>query len=266
MNIVIVDDEQIICAGMVKLLQSIRPKAAVRGFTEAAEAVEYLRTENCDVVFLDIQMPDINGIELAREIKLLQPRCNIVFVTAYSEYQGVAWQMHVSGYVLKPVTRERLAEELENLRIPVTENEKFFVRAFGNFEIFQNGIPLKFQYTKTKELFAYLIDRRGAMVSNRELISVLWGDDEIRENYFKRLRQDLLDKLREIGMESILIRQWGSLGLDAAQISCDYYDWLDGTAAGINAYHGEYMNQYPWARERFPRQNGGEKGKYGSNH
>ena len=124
MNIVIVDDEQIICAGMVKMVQSIQPKADVRGFTEATEALEYLRSSTCDVVFLDIQMPDINGLDFARRIKRMQPRCNVVFVTAYSEYAGEAWKVHASGYVLKPVTRERLAEEMKELRIPVPEVEK----------------------------------------------------------------------------------------------------------------------------------------------
>ena len=223
MNILVVDDEDIICSGMVKMVQSIRPTSTVTGFTEAAEAIEYLRCFPCDVVFLDIQMQGINGLELARTIKLLQPKCNIVFVTAYSEYQGEAWKMHVSGYVLKPVTKERLAEELEELRIPVQAQKAFYVRTFGHFEVFENGNPVMFQYSKTKEMFAYLIDRRGAMVTNRELIGVLWGDEEIRENYFKRLRQDLLDTLRRIGRESILIRQRGSLGLDALQIPCDYY-------------------------------------------
>ena len=266
MNIVIVDDEQIICSGIVKMVQGLRPAANVRGFTDAAEALEYLRSEPADVVFLDIQMPDINGLDLARRIKLLQPHCNVVFVTAYSEYAGEAWELHASGYVLKPVTRERLAEELDELRIQVPENEAFAVRTFGNFEVFHNGVPVKFLYTKTKELFAYLIDRRGAMVSNRELISVLWGNDEIRDNYFKRLRQDLLETLREIGQESILIRHRGSLGLDAANIHCDYYAWLEGTSAGINAYHGEYMSQYPWAQDRFPLQKNEENSRRGSDH
>ena len=266
MNIVIVDDEQIICAGMVKMVQDIRPNASVSGFTEAAEALEHLRSVPCDVIFLDIQMPEINGIEFARQIKLLQPRCNVVFVTAYSEYQGEAWKMHASGYVLKPVTRERLAEELKELRIPVPEVEKLFVRTFGNFEVFHNGIPIKFQYNKTKELFAYLIDRRGSVVTNRELISVLWGDDEIRENYYKRLRQDLLDTLRGIGQESILVRQWGGLGVNPAKIPCDYYSWLRGTADGINAYRGAYMKPYAWAEGRFAGQTEGGNSALGSDH
>ena len=90
MNILIVDDEEIICSGMVKMVRSIRPTATGTGFTEASEAVEYLRGSSCDLVFLDIQMPGTDGLELARTIKFLQPRCNIVFVTAYSEYQGEA--------------------------------------------------------------------------------------------------------------------------------------------------------------------------------
>ena len=181
-------------------------------------------------------------------MKRMQPEINIIFVTAYDHYYAEAMQMHASGYLVKPLREEELQKELQELRrpVPMAEN-RLFARAFGDFEVFYNDKPLLFRYQKTKEMFAYLIDRRGAMVTSEALITVLWGGEVDRSNFFKQVRKDLNDTLAEIGYDDILLRRRGALGLLIDRISCDYYDWLQGLPSGINAYHGEYMRQYDWA-------------------
>lgn len=250
MEIIIVDDEDIILSGEQKLVQKCVPNARVQAFRSPEEALEYLRRIPVDVVFLDIEMPGYDGVTLAKKMKLIRPRVNIIFATAYRDYYEAAMSLRVSGYLLKPLKETEVLEELENLRFPLNPtNSGLFVRTFGSFEVFYDGRPLLFRYQKTKELFAYLIDRRGSMVSRDELITILWGGETERDSYYKQIQKDLSDTLCSIGKGDILIKQRGSVGVLANLINCDYYEWLEGSAEGVTSFFGEYMRQYDWAEE-----------------
>lgn len=193
-------------------------------------------------------MTDMNGITLAKQLKICKPTINIIFTTGYSTYQQAAFNMHASGYIEKPVTPAKVIFELNELRNPIeiVKNSKLLVKAFGNFEVYVDGIPLEFRYTKSKELFAYLIDRNGALCSNGEIMTSLWEDDN-HVSYMKNSRADLMDVLKKNNVDDVIVRQWGKIGVLPKMIDCDYYDWLNNEMSAINSYHGEYMNQYSWA-------------------
>ena len=251
MKIIVVDDEPLVLQGEAHLIRRIRPDAEVSTFGSPLEALEYFKTGSADVVFLDIQMPRMTGVELAQRLKILHPELNVIFTTAYDHFYSSAMQIHASGYILKPMREEDAVRELDDLRYsvapPKPADNGLFIRAFGDFEVFYDGKPLKFRYQKTKELFAYLVDRRGAMVESDTLMTVLWGGEDDRSNFFKQLRKDLKDTLEEVGCDGILDRRRGTLGITVSEVKCDYFDWLSGLPAGINAYRGEYMRQYGWA-------------------
>ena len=248
MRIIVVDDEAIILEGETKLIRRCVPEATVRGFTQPEKAVDYLMACPADVAFLDFEMPQCHGRMLAKRMKAICPRINIIFATAYADYYSDAISLRASGYLLKPLQEDQVMEELENLRYPVKHYRRgLFVRAFGNFEVFYDGMPVLFRYQKTKELFAYLIDRRGAIISRDELVTVLWGGEAEHGSYFKQLAKDLGDTLGAFGGGDVLVRQRGALGVLMNRVQCDYFDWLEGRADGINAYCGEYMRQYDWA-------------------
>ena len=250
MTIFVIDDEKVILEGEAALIRQCAPQATVLAFSSPADALARLKVEAADVVFLDLEMPEYHGIELAKHMKHLCPRLNIIFATAYQNYFEEAMNLRASGYLLKPLKTERVMEELGNLRYaPETQHTGLYVRTFGSFEVFYDKRPLVFKYQKTKELFAYLIDRRGAVISRDELITILWGGTTKRDSYYKQVQKDLNDTLKSVGMEYILIKQRNSLGLAADQIRCDYYNWIRGTPEGINAYMGEYMRQYDWAEQ-----------------
>ncbi|MEG2769825.1 MAG: hypothetical protein RR902_03325, partial [Oscillospiraceae bacterium] len=126
---------------------------------------------------------------------------------------------------------------------------KVWIQCFGNFEAFADGEPIKFTYNKTKELLAFLIDRKGAFCSNGEIISALWeddGDSIKRNSYLRDLRSDLLTTFATLGVEEAIRRQRGVMAISPDQIACDYYNWMQGDIEAINAYRGEYMSQYGW--------------------
>ncbi|MEG1579371.1 MAG: hypothetical protein RR336_11465, partial [Oscillospiraceae bacterium] len=175
----------------------------------------------------------------------------IIFVTAYKKYALEALSLHSSGYVMKPVTREKIEHELEHLRYPVSmqAKHKVWIQCFGNFEVFADDEPIKFSYNKTKELLAFLVDRKGAFCSNGEIIAALWEDDgDImkRSSYLRDLKADLLATFTALGVEECIRKQRGVMAVSLDQIACDYYSWMQGDIEAINAYRGEYMSQYSW--------------------
>ena len=251
MRIAVVDDEKIVLDGIMRIILRCMPDAEVRGYQIPEQALEALVKEPADVVFVDIDMPFMDGISFARKLKARCPTANIVFSTAYPQYTAQAMDLHASGYLLKPVTEAKICRELEDLRYPVAYGaaESITIKAFGNFEAFYKGEPLRFRYSKTRELLAFLVDRCGVCVTNQEIQAVLWDDDTDKTSYLKQLRKDLTDRFDECGCGDALIRRRGSLGIVQEKGFCDYFEWLRGTARGINAYHGEYMSQFAWAKD-----------------
>ena len=201
---------------------------------------------------------------------------------------------------MKPITAEKIRNELENLRYPVrnqihgigqdspsgSEETKIskqperkspvadswpalnkdawtqipfkglLFRTFGNFEVFADSIPLRFKYVKTKELLAYLVDRCGALCSNREITAVLWEEDgRDHASYLKSIRADLVTVLEEYGSGNVLVRRRGGIGIIPSKVVCDYYIYLNrmkhrgkpDSEPLYLEYRGEYMTQYSWA-------------------
>ena len=253
MRVIVVDDEEIILDGIVDTVREVLPDAELWSFQRSREALDFAGEHKVDVAFLDIEMPEYNGIELAKRLKTTNYRMNIIFTTSYSQYTGEAMKLHASGYILKPVTRDGVLYEIENLRSPVQDmhSGRLLIQTFGNFEVFCGQEPVRFQYTKTRELLAYLVDRRGALCSNKELEAVLWEDAGIgqKSSYLKRIKRDLIDTLMKTGHKDVLSMQWGKIGIIKEKVSCDYYDWIEGKPYAINAFQGEYMTQYSWSEE-----------------
>jgi two-component SAPR family response regulator len=121
------------------------------------------------------------------------------------------------------------------------------VQTFGNFEVYLDGKPLAFKYRRTKELFAYLVDRVGALCTVGEIIGILFEDERGREDYFQKLRRDLLSTLEEVGCASAIVHKRGMLGVVITEIQCDYYDCLNNKKDFATSYLGEYMSQYSFA-------------------
>ena len=117
MTIVAVDDEEISLMCLEAVLSSMDDVDQVLTFTNAEDTIEYFKTGKADAAFLDIQLylsgGTLNGLTLAAKIKELCPDCHVVFVTGCPEYAVDAFKLHVSGYIVKPVTREAAREELD---------------------------------------------------------------------------------------------------------------------------------------------------------
>ena len=117
-NVIMVDDRKLILTGGLPILEEVLPNANVTGFTDAIETIEYAKSNRVALAFLDIELRNTSGLELCRELLKINPRTNVVFLTAYSEYSLDAWSTGASGFMLKPITPESIREQLKNLRYP----------------------------------------------------------------------------------------------------------------------------------------------------
>ncbi|MCI8414834.1 MAG: response regulator [Ruminiclostridium sp.] len=254
MRILAVDDEPLMLEMLCDRIRQARPQAELLPFGSSRTLLSWLEEEGegFDVAFLDIEMPGISGIALAQRLKELCPQGNLVFVTGFSQYMAEAFQLHASGYIMKPVSVKAVEEELENLRrpLPLQQARRLRVQTFGNFEVFHDGEPVHFRRRRTKELFAYLIDRRGAGSTMGELISILWEgkpDTDSVRSQLRSLISDLRSTLQALGQKSIIIKRWDLIAVDPARVDCDYYRFLAGDQSAVNAFRGEYMSNYSWA-------------------
>ena len=118
-NVIMVDDRKLILTGGLPMREEVMPNAAVMGFTNASETVEYAKTNPVALAFLDIELRNSSGLDLCRTLLVINPRTNVVYLTAYSDYALDAWSTGASGFMLKPITPEGVREQLSRLRYPV---------------------------------------------------------------------------------------------------------------------------------------------------
>jgi len=253
MNIIVVDDEHLTLKNIGRTIKDALQIEPVC-FVSPNEALAWAESNRVDIAFLDIEMGGMSGLELAKRLKEIQGKTNIVFVTAYSEYAMDAFTLYASGYILKPATREAIIQAVEELRYPPSRQrtaKKIRVQAFGNFEVFAGDTPLYFPRSKAKELFAYLVHKKGTSATTAELTAVLFEYDLAGNASLRKQIQTIISTMRKVlrqaGAEDAIIKRTNSLQVDAEKIDCDFYRFLQGDTEAVNAYTGEYMHCYSWA-------------------
>ncbi len=116
--VMMVDDRKLILTGGLPVLKEVLPNATVKGFVQASEAIEFAKQNRVSLAFLDIELRNTSGLDLCRTLLEINPRTNIVYLTAYSEYALDAWSTGASGFMLKPITPQGVREQLKRLRYP----------------------------------------------------------------------------------------------------------------------------------------------------
>ena len=252
MRVLCVDDALPIMEDTVAMCRQLPQAQEVMGFTRPREALEWLKTHPVDLALLDIDMPEINGLMLAEQLKRRYPDAAVIFLTAFPQYAVQAFKLRATGYLLKPVSLDDLKEEVDyaNSRKPERPSGHIVAQTFGNFEIYVDGETLAFHRAKSKELLAYLIDRNGRGVTRSVIFSTLWEDapyDRSMQKYLDVIIRSLRETLRDAGIEEILEIKSGYLRILPELLDCDLYRFLKSDPEAVNAYRGEYMQEYSWA-------------------
>lgn len=235
-----VDDERLLLEDLKRAVGKSPDISQVVAFDDAIEADEWAQEHDFDIAFLDVRMPLVDGLELAKRLHRKDPYLPIVFCTGFREYALDAFAVHASGYLLKPVRAEKLQQEI-NIAKEQIEGHKAAMRAaaaetkegylltiqpYDGFTVLdQSGTPLSFKRSKEKELFAALVHQRGKEISTDSLCDMLWEDNawmyEKNRQYIYTLFSLLRNTLREAGAESVLGKGASGYVLDMRRIFVD---------------------------------------------
>jgi two-component SAPR family response regulator len=183
MKILIADDESLAVELLKMILSDFEFVEIVGAYTDIIKAIEFTRHNEVDAVFLDIEMPQITGIDAANAFRNIKPDIEVVFVTGHSKFAVMAYEIDAIDYILKPVSESRVEKTLErinrkvNLISSISDNRLKSIRCFGDVGIiFNKGTndSVKWRTSKTKELFCFLVHNRDTMVSRNRVLETLW--------------------------------------------------------------------------------------------
>ena len=244
-----VDDEALMLGALVAAIEASPDIREVTKFSDCEEALAFATSNFVDVAFLDINMRGMGGLVLAEKILAVRPNCKIVFCTGHEEYAIPAFKLHASGYLMKPISAEDVQAEIDNIKGMRQKEKMLTVKCFGNFEVYAQNEKVVFKRLKSKELFAFLVDRNGAGMTAKQICAVLFPDDtDDAKNaaYLRQLVLDLKNTLKTVGAQNVLCHETPCYRVDTSLIRCDYVTYLE---TGKPAFRGEYMTQYSWAEE-----------------
>ena len=253
MNIIVVDDEQWALDSFRIESRTIPEYQDAKMFSSSRLALEHAREHPVDFAILDIQMPVIDGLTLAKELKLLLPTIVIIFLTSHQKYMPDFIAIKADYFVMKPCNCDDLLDALhraKRLSQPVEESKPIKVETFGQFDVYFNGNALAFCGKKVKELFALFVDKRGGVLHTEEAFFNLYEDKEYSNKNavaYRKLMKRLEDYLEEVGIGDILINDHGQRRLDCKKIECDLIAFLEGDVQAMDHFGGFYMTDYSWA-------------------
>ena len=245
LSAVIVDDEIPVLNLLKMFLQKTEQVNILGVYTEPNEALENIINIKPDVVFLDIEMPEMNGLELASRIMEQNDELMIVFVTGYNQYALEAFQVNALDYILKPVnpnTIQKCISRLIKLRTPKNgekaEEIDKKIYCFGDFQVYgENGI-VKWPTRKVEEMFAYFIAHRDSNVDGYILGEILWPEedpDKIKTNLHTSLYR-LRKTIKENGLPIEISSKKGGKGVyrcSLGKFSCDLIEFENAALKNI---------------------------------
>ena len=206
-----------------------------------------IRSIKPDVVFINYSK---EALALTKEIKDSKVEITVIFMIDDKLQSYDAIKAHVQGVILKPYGENDIKEELTSLKMLTSKIHKVEVKTFGNFDILVDGKLVKFARSKSKELLAYLIDKKGTSVSSSELIVNLWEEHDVcktTRSMLHNLIVDIKDTLVKYDVLDIFEMDRNAYRINCEKVSCDYFDLLNGKKSALNKFTGEYMAAYEWA-------------------
>lgn len=225
MKAVIVDDEELARKRLSGLLAE-QADMEVRGiFGTAKDALQYIEENPVEVVFLDISMPEMDGMELANRLLDRGSALEVVFVTAYEEYAIAAFELDAADYLLKPISRDRLTKTVRRLKGTVSyQGQRLCVSCFGGFQVsVENGDEIRWRSPKVEELFAFLICKGST--TREEIADTLWAGfapDKAMKNINSTIYY-IRKALQPYGLEGCIMTTHRQIVINSDKISCDLY-------------------------------------------
>lgn len=235
-SVILIDDEMPALKELKYLLSSYSDIHIAGMYLNPVEAMAQIEESCPDAVFLDIDMPQINGMEIATKIQNINIATEIIFVTAHQEYAIQAFEIQALDYILKPMATERfhkaivrLIDKIKYKNTQMKTKDTIWVQCFGKFQVVNNmkGETLKWRTNKAKELFAYLICNYGKTISKYDLIFELFNefDEKKALNNLYVSMYYLRKQLNEFGIQRDAVLIKDDYTLEIRDGICDYVEF-----------------------------------------
>lgn len=257
MKTILVDDELLSMQQFEEECKEIPEIELVGSFDNANDALLYARKNTVEFAIMDIEMPEMDGLELGAELKKINPAIIIIYVTGHSRYVLDALKLKADYYILKPYDKQDIIDAIYRAKLLSKRFEKRVkVETFGRFEVYIDNQPLYFGNSKARELFAYCIHRDGANVTMEQAVDILWPDrpyDEKVKRLYRKAIGAIQDTLEKYQAEEVFVNQRGSCHVEREKLECDLYHFLEGqplTDMQIEKLKDGYMVDYEWAESR----------------
>ncbi|MFF2908851.1 response regulator [Paenibacillus sp. NPDC057934] len=279
---ILVDDERLALMKLEHMLKELGTVNVVATYTDPVEAVNEAGKWKADVIFLDIDMPEMNGLQAAEIMHEHIPEADIVFVTAYNNYALEAFEVNALDYVLKPVIRDRLLKTINRLEErtqraakPIISSDRLMVRCFPSLRFERGGVhvsTIRWRTNKAQELFAFLLHNRNRFVSKDTLIDMLWPDFNLKKasTHLYTTIYQVRQCLKQAGIELQINNVSGGEGytLESGSMLIDSAQWengiltLDPIGDGnfydhqqlFDLYSGDYFGDYDYLWAESERQ------------
>ena len=238
MRTIIIEDDNLISEIEKIIIGKNKYLNVVGCFNDSYEALEKIEELCPEVIFLDINMPKINGIEVARRINEINNNVQIIFVTAYEKYALQAFKVNAIDYIVKPITEEdiniavrKILKYKNGISFLKKEEKRNKIFTLGKFEAYGNieNKLIKWPTAKVEELFAYFVTKRGKATDKWKLCELLWPTVEPAKalhnlhNSIYRLKQSL----KANGIENIINYEKGYYSINISNMYCDLWECED---------------------------------------
>ncbi len=253
MHIIYVDDEKPAIDNFRLTTLNFPEINTLDTFQSGEEALAYAEKNTVDVAFLDMEMPGIHGLELAKMLKAHDSDIRVIFVTAYSRYALEAWGVNATGYLLKPYTAADIHKELAKCTYSPLPSQQVVIQTIPTLAVTINGVPLHISGAKPREMLALLVDCGERGFTAGEGIAYLWPErdnDAGAQSLLRMTYKRLKSALEEAGAGHILDSKENRRYLRVDRVDCDLYRILAGDKQAAQKYDGEYLREYSWAEGR----------------
>lgn len=254
MKVIYVDDEKLAIENFSLTVKDFAEINSLHIFQKSKDVIEWVKNNQVDVAFLDIEMPIINGIDLAKKLNEIDKNIRIFFVTAFTQYALDAFGVKALGYIMKPYDEEEIRDALKMAaRVRPYRKKRIVIETIPDFSIKIDDVILNINRPKVEELLALLVDRGDSGITAKEASVCLWEGDDDGEKDNSRFRvtmKRLMDILKEAGIEYIVEKEGRKKYIRKDLVECDLYRILEEDKSEIDKYTGEYMKRYSWAECR----------------
>lgn len=231
-KVAIIDDEQLAVDNLVFFLKQFPDLEVVGAVTEVEDLFKCLKENEVQLIFMDIEMPELNGLELAARVIEEYKEVEIIFATAYNQYAVQAFDLNAIDYILKPLSLSRIEKTVNKIlkRIPRIKENRVFIKCLGGFDILINNKIIPFKLSKAKEILAYLVQNNGKSMGWMTIADDVWPDsldDKKLMNNFHVASFSLRTFLSENNIVDIFDYSRNVYRVDTTKFTCDYLELIE---------------------------------------